>query len=177
MDHELTTAWVADGAIELTEGETLDSLWVSTHGEFISPIAQEASQGFPPGAMDHQWQPRVLRMGLLWVDNPLTIVDPLSSLANALWVTTAQWQFNTNTAVWSESTGTEPIRSRNQWIGSHNTPNEKMEGKRTVTAEQGSMWITFNGSESDASSPFLIMSSHSVINAVVSALVMLPEGS
>lgn len=173
-DRPGTTSWVADGSIELTEGETLGGLWVSTTGLLSSIIATE--QDPPPAQVPllMQWQPRVMRLGVLWTDNPITIVDPLSSLADVLWLSSTQWEWRVVSYTYPDPLGEVFSWSHVVWYASHNTPNQKVEGQRLVPPGQ-TRYITFNGSEAGAPGSPLLLSTQTVMHAVVSALVLLPE--
>lgn len=169
-----TTAWVGDQGIELTEGETLGGLWVSTAGgwdgiEIVEPpIPLNGDQ-----PVQAPWQNATPRVGILWADAELTIVDPLSTLADVLWTDLLQVQWSCMLLQWPNALAQEVVESVPKALGSIYSPATKVEGQRRV--ESGSKWIIFTGSDSARrAGQQNTFSDFGWVTALVSALVILP---
>lgn len=167
--------WVASGHIALTAGETLVGLWVSTWGLHQGPdVIVNPDPAAAHSDLILQLRAVQLRLGLMWQDAPDVAIDPHSTLGDPLWVSSAQWQVTTVTPVWPHPLSEVAVQSRSRMISSHATPAAKVDGQRRV--DEGTMYITFCGSETMIGHPFHAWRVGLGMHASVSALVMLPEG-
>lgn len=164
-----THNWVASQSIELAEGETLDGLWVGVHAR-TTMIANDPTG--VDGLLPINRLTSRFRAGLLWVDNPLTQLDPMSSLADVLWFSPGVWDFRPLLVAYPA--GGEPTVQQTEWVWAASWVQHpvKVEGKRLVQPGT-TRWITFNGYEDGVS--FGEFNQRGIFQAGVSALVLLPE--
>lgn len=166
-----SSTWVADGTIGLTTGETLVGTWITTWGMWGGPLMADPYPPDQTSVLRRDIQGIQLRLGLLWTTSPDTAEDPISTLADPLWVGCALWDMTVVTPATPNPLNNEVTEAQAWGLATHRLPQAKVEGQRRA---EGPRWLKFTGSEAGGPPSWTTWHSHMGMHALVSALVMLP---